>query len=81
MKKTITVCNKCGEEIKDFGFDFQLFKERKSNGTENENWYWQSDLCNSCIKGLTKKLLKFFENVADKNSQENLAKEYRAVEI
>ena len=79
MKKQITVCNRCETPIEGSGIEFSLFNERRSNGTEYENWHWVADLCPKCARLLVKNFLK----IADGWPQDQraaLAKEFKAIE-
>jgi len=79
MKKQITVCNRCQVVVDDKSINFSLFHERRSNGTEYENWHWVADLCTKCAESLIGKLLKIADNWP-LDQRKALATEYKAVE-
>lgn len=66
MRKTITICDVCETQIEESNlFVFKSFKERRSNGIDNDDWYWVSDLCPKCTRDLAYKLSRILEHRGD----------------
>lgn len=47
MRVESTICDRCG---KGNTKKFHIFKERKYNGVDTENWYYVFDLCFDCAE-------------------------------
>lgn len=77
MKKSIVVCDKCEKVlITEKAYLFSLFKERKSNGVESEDYNWEADLCMDCLVKLATRLTQALSALGTDKHKEEIAKQF-----
>lgn len=81
MKLTVIVCDNCKVQQKNEKFHkLSMYKERRSNGVESENWYWVADLCPECTSKLATRLTLFLTGSKDQIAINNLAGDFNCRE-
>lgn len=81
MKIHIIKCDNCGKlQENDIYHQFRLFKERRSNHVEYENYDWVSDLCPACTSKMVTRLTKVLAALPNDQLKAEIVKEFKCRE-